>query len=60
MDDPTPQYRCEACGAIHLVQVLSRNKWGDPCCPDCKDPRLKLHRSRMAGILAAYYLFNVV
>lgn len=59
MDGPAPQYRCEACGAIHLVHALGRNKWGDACCPDCSSPLLARHRSKLSAALAAYYLFNV-
>lgn len=59
MDGPAPQYRCEACGASHLVHALARDKWGDQCCPACQSLRLTLQRSKMSGVLAVYFLFNV-
>ena len=59
MDGPAPQYRCEGCHTIHVVTALGRDRWGDPCCPDCNSPLLSRYRSRLSAALAAYYLFNV-
>jgi hypothetical protein len=59
MEGPAPEFRCEACSTIHAVTALARNKWGDPCCPDCKSPRLARHQTRLSGVLAIYFLFNV-
>lgn len=59
MNGPAPEYRCEACRAIHPTNVLARDKWGDACCPDCKSPLLTQHRTKMSSVLAVYFLFNV-
>ena len=60
MDGPSPQYRCEACDSLFGVTSLIRDRWDDPCCPECRSPRLVRHRSKLSAAVAAYFLFNVV
>ncbi len=59
MDGPGLQYRCDECVLIHYQTALVRDRWGDPCCPECRSPRLTRHRTKLSAAVAAYFLFNV-
>ncbi len=59
MDEPRREFRCESCDKIVAASALVGNRWGDPCCPECASPRLVPHRSKVAGAVAAYFIFNV-
>jgi phage FluMu protein Com len=54
-----PQYRCETCNQLFTRRELVAGAWGDPCCPNCKTSNLVRHRTRIATILGAYFLFKV-
>lgn len=59
MQQSTPQYRCEACSALTPASGLRRDKWGDPCCPECQSPQITRYRTRMSVVMEAWFLFNV-
>jgi Zn finger protein HypA/HybF involved in hydrogenase expression len=60
MAAPQGEFRCEGCEKISPVSTLVRDRWGDPCCPDCRSPRLVHHRSKLSAIVSVYFFFNVV
>ncbi len=60
MEAPQLEFRCEGCEKVLPVAALVRDRWGDPCCPGCRSPRLVRHRSKLAAIISVYFFFNVV
>ena len=59
MSEGQIELRCEPCQRIFPAALAGRNRWGDPCCPECGGVRLLRHRSRLAAVVATYFLFNV-
>lgn len=59
MHGPQPEFRCDACQAILRAATLVRDRWGDPCCPECRSPRIARYRSKLSSAVAAYFIFNV-
>ena len=59
MSEGQLQFRCEPCNKVLAAAALVRNRWGDAICPDCGGVDLVVYRTRLAGIIATYFLFNV-
>lgn len=59
MDGPQPEFRCEACQTIIRATRLLHDRWGDPCCPECRSPRIVRHRSKLSQAIGLYFIFNV-